>query len=282
MNALERLVTSIESVDGLDRLTAPVVAEIKHLTDSTPVKNALSGTWLGHPLHPPLTDVPIGTWAAAGLLDLLGGRGSAKAARRLVALGILAAVPTAAAGLSDWSDTHGGTQRVGAVHAAGNVAALTLQMQSYRARRKGHRIRGAALSGVALGLVAGSGYLGGHMSFNLGVGVNRNAFEPAVTDWSDAGPEPTDGAPVRVVVGDVPVLLVRDGSELAALSATCCHAGGPLDEGELVDGCIQCPWHGSTFRLRDGEVVRGPATSAQPRWETRVVAGRVEVRQAAP
>jgi nitrite reductase/ring-hydroxylating ferredoxin subunit len=190
-------------------------------------------------------------------------------------------VPTAASGLADWSETYGPEMRVGLVHAAANVAGLALQLASYGARRRGRRVRGAALSLAGLGVAGAAGYLGGHLVYGLGVGVNHAAFEHRPEDWVDVADADglVDDKPLRVAAGGIPVVVVRTSSgDLFALSATCVHAGGPLDEGELVDGCLRCPWHASTFRLTDGRAVRGPATLPQPVWQVRVAGGRLEVR----
>lgn len=277
----QTIVRRIEAMGGLDKLAQPLAAKVKEATRPTAVKNALSGTWLGHPLHPMLTDLPIGAWVMSWVLDVLGGKRGARAARRLVGLGVLAALPTAAAGLSDWSDTYGADQRVGLVHAVGNVSGVVLQTCSYLARRRGRRFSGMAISTAAVGTMLGSAYLGGHLSFNRGVGVSHTAFEEPVTDWTDvAATEEVgkDGRPMRVSAKGVPVVLVRRGEEVCALSATCVHAGGPLDEGEILDGSIRCPWHGSIFRLTDGKALRGPAATTQPVWEVRTEGGRVQVR----
>jgi uncharacterized membrane protein len=162
MTIAQRLVNEIGSLDGLDRVARPLATRVARATRPTPVKNALSGTWLGHPLHPMLSDLPIGAWVMAELLDLTLGKSGARATRRLVAVGVLAAVPTAAAGLSDWSDTYGGDRRVGLVHALGNAVATLLQASSYVARRRGSRKGAMVLSAIAVGTVTGTGYLGGH------------------------------------------------------------------------------------------------------------------------
>lgn len=278
-----RIVRRAETLTTLDAVTRPVAARVKRVTQATPVKNALSGTWLGHPLHPMLTDLPIGAWVTAALVDVTGGGPGADVARRLVGAGVVAALPTAAAGLSDWSDTYGADQRVGLVHALGNVAATTLQAGSYVERRRGHRAIGMALSSLALGAMTVAAYLGGHLSYGRGLGVAHTAFEEPVTEWvdvaalADLGP---GGRPLRVEAKGIPVLLVREGQEVLALSATCAHAGGPLDEGEVLDGSVRCPWHGSVFRLRGGKALRGPASTTQPVWQARVEGGRVQVRSA--
>lgn len=280
----QQLARRIEDLDQLDQLSRPLAEAAGRATRPDEVKNALSGTWLGHQLHPVLTDLPIGAWVMAAALDWTAPRSGAKAARRLVGLGILAAVPAAATGASDWSETYGAEQRVGIVHAVANSTALVLQTASWLARRRGRRLRGMGLSTAGLGVTLAAGYLGGHLSFIRGVGVNHTAFDNAVSDWTDVAAlaDLAAGKPVRVTPGGVPVVLVQRDGEVAALSATCVHAGGPLDEGEVIDGCIKCPWHASRFELPGGKVVRGPAASDQPAWEVRVEDGRVQVRSAVP
>ncbi len=278
----QRIVKQIEDKKGLDRLGGPLADAAGRATSPRSIKNALSGTWLGHQLHPMLTDVPIGSWFSASLLDFTAGPSGGRSAQRLVGFGILAAVPTAAAGASDWSESYGAEQRVGLVHALGNVGALTLQVASYLARRRGSRGAGIALSAAGTGLAAAAGYLGGTLTLDQGVGVNHTVFEDSVSEWTDVAAltELAPGQLVRVSASGVPVVLVRQGSTVHALSATCVHAGGPLDEGTLVDGCVRCPWHGSEFRLTDGKVHRGPAAAAQPSWQVRLQDERVQVRSA--
>ena len=279
---VQPFVHRIEEMECLDGVARPLAAGTGRLTRATPVKNALSGTWFGHPLRPVLTDLPIGAWTMAAVLDVAGGSPSAGAARRLVGTGAVAALPAAAAGWADWSDTYGADQRVGLVHALGNLAATFLQMGSYLCRRRGHRGAGVALSAVALGAVTVTGYLGGHLSYIRGVGVNHTAFEEPATDWVDVASLddlPPDGRPLRALAKGVPLMLVRHaGEDVVALSATCTHAGGPLDEGKMLDGSVRCPRHGSVFRLADGKVLRGPASTTQPVWKARIQGERVEVR----
>ncbi|MEV7200907.1 Rieske 2Fe-2S domain-containing protein [Streptomyces griseoluteus] len=280
---IEQVIQDIEDRAALDALTGPAAKLVNKVTQPTAVKNALSGTWLGHALHPVLTDVPIGAWSMATVLDLTTGERGAVAARRLVGLGVLAAVPTAASGASDWADTFGGPQRVGLVHGMLNGAATVLQAASWVARLTGRRRAGVVLSGVGLGLTGASAYLGGHLSYVNGVGVNHTAFEEPTGKWTDVAALTAleEDKPLRVDADGVPVVLVRHGGTVSALSATCTHAGGPLDEGKVdADGCLHCPWHGSAFRLSDGEVTRGPATVPQPDWDVKISQERVLVRAA--
>jgi nitrite reductase/ring-hydroxylating ferredoxin subunit/uncharacterized membrane protein len=282
---MRQLIKYIEDREAFDRLSGPVAGWVQRGTRHDAVENALSGTWLGHKLHPALTDLPIGAWTMASALDMTAGPAGADAARRLVGLGVIATLPTAAAGATDWSVSYGAEQRVGLVHALANVTATVAQAASWVARRKGLRVTGMALSGVGLGIAAFAAHLGGHLVLARGVGVSHTAFEPDVTDWTDVAAlsDLNEGKPVRVTPGGVPVVLVHQDGSLYALSADCVHAGGPLDEGTVTaDGCIRCPWHGSVFRLADGRATRGPASGDQPSWQVKVDDGRVLVRSSAP
>ncbi len=281
MSVLHNLVEWIGRRTVLDAVADRSESIVRPALRARPVTNALNGTWLGHPLHPLLVVAPIGTWASAGLLDLIGGEEAEPSADALVVAGVVSALPTAAAGYVQWVDTYGEGRRVGIVHAITNIAALALQVASIRDRRAGRRGRGRALSYTALGAVAAGGYLGGHLSYVYGVGVDHTAFTSGPDDWTATGVAPSDvveGRATATVAGDRQVLLTRHGGRLVALDAVCTHAGGPLPDGELADGCVRCPWHGSVFRLDDGTVVEGPATAPQPRLEVRALADVVEVR----
>jgi nitrite reductase/ring-hydroxylating ferredoxin subunit len=227
-----------------------------------------------------LTDVPIGAWTMSTLLDLVGGSEAESAADFLVGTGILSAIPTAATGLNDWSDTIGAERRIGAVHASANVVALSLYVASLLARRSGGRGTGKVLGLAGFGVLIVGAYLGGHLSFAKGVNVNHTFLEYRPQEWTTvlAEAELGEGEMRRVSAGDASVLLVREDGQIHALANTCSHAGGPLNEGELADGCVVCPWHGSAFRLSDGHIVRGPASVPQPAYETRVRGGKIEVR----
>jgi len=281
--APKQLATRLERLEALDRVADPVATTVRDAIPSGAVKDALSGTWLGHAVHPLLTDTVIGAWTSALMLDLLGGKKGRAGADRLVAIGILCALPTAATGASDWSDCAGKERRVGLVHALSNSAALGLFSASYAARRRGSRGLGRALAlagGGALGL---GGYLGGHLSYVRGVGVNETAFEEWPTDWVavlDESDVPQDGSFAHGDADGVGVLVSRQDGVLRAISSRCTHRSGALEDGEVDDGCVVCPLHGSTFSLADGSVRRGPATVPQPEFDVRVRSGRVEVRAA--
>jgi nitrite reductase/ring-hydroxylating ferredoxin subunit/uncharacterized membrane protein len=267
------------SDDRLDRVAGPVGDAVRDGLDRQPTKDFLSGTWLGHPLHPLLTDLPIGFWTSAFTLDLVGGRRSRRAATHLVAWGVASAVPTALSGAADWGDTTGPARRIGLVHAAANSTALACYVASWWARVRGRHGRGIAygLAGATAATVGG--YLGGHLLQTLGVGVDRTSSPQPPSDWTRVAStgEVTD-APRRVLAGEAPVVVVRHHGAVVALDARCPHRGGPMEQGELRDGCITCPWHGSAFRVDTGELVQGPATVDLPCYEARVVGDAVEVR----
>jgi nitrite reductase/ring-hydroxylating ferredoxin subunit/uncharacterized membrane protein len=278
----DALLERIESIEALDAVSEPLQA-VTHAAapNGSAIKDLLSGTWLGHPLHPALTDVVVGAWSSALLLDVAGGKTGRRAADRLVGAGVLAAVPTAAAGLSDWSDLQGESRRIGAVHALGNTTALALYAGSWLARKRGRRGRGIALSTMGYGIASLSAWLGGHLSFVRGVGVNQTAFESGPDRWTSV-PEPRDlhvRGRATVRVEDVDVLLVRDEKTVFALSDRCSHRGCSLAEGDVRDGAVTCPCHGSTFRLADGAVVRGPATAPQPSYEVRTHDGELQLQR---
>ena len=280
--ARELIAEKIEGVDALDAVAEPLQNAIHAaVPQGSIVKDLLSGTWLGHPVHPPLTDVVIGAWTSALALDLVGGEQTDKAAERLIGIGILAAVPTAATGASDWADVRGGDRRIGTVHALGNTTALLLHALSWAARRRGHRTRGVALSAVGYGIATFSAWLGGHLSFGKGVGVNQTAFESAPKDWTpvlEAGAL-QERELTRAEAEGLGVLLVRDGEWIHAIADRCSHRGCSLAEGELLDDAVRCRCHGSTFRLEDGSIVKGPATAPQPAYDAQESDGTIQIRQ---
>jgi len=282
---LHRLAHEVGELESLDPPARRLLDLAHRAIRPGRLRSTLSGTFLGHSLHPLLTDVPIGTWTSALVLDAVGGRDSRAAARRLIATGILASLPTATTGAVEWADSadrRASTRRIGLVHAAANVAALALFSASYLARRRDRDDRrGRALAlvgGAALGV---GGHLGGHLSYVNGEGVAATSFEPGRFEWTPTLPVAELAAkhPTCVLAGGVPVLLVRAGERIEALANRCNHRGGPLHEGAVSGGSVTCPWHGSRFRLTDGSVERGPASSPQPAFEARVRDGRVEVRQ---
>jgi nitrite reductase/ring-hydroxylating ferredoxin subunit/uncharacterized membrane protein len=283
--AAHDLAERIGEVHALDPVGQTLGKFVRNAVPPGPVKDALSGTWLGHALHPLLTDVPIGSWTSATMLDLVGGREAAGASEKLIGIGIAAAVPTFWTGWTEYADSevaNPSVRRMGIVHAASNGTALALYGASLAARRKGNRGRGVLLGLAGAAALGAGGFLGGHLSYAKGVGVDVTAFESGPEDWTEVAraAEVADDRPHKVSVDGVDILLVRHEGALRALSNTCTHRGGPLNEGELVDGCVQCPWHGSRFSLSDGSVRRGPATAPQPVYDVRERDGGVEVKAA--
>jgi nitrite reductase/ring-hydroxylating ferredoxin subunit len=274
----EEVAQRLERWAALDTLAAPLRGVARRLVPAeTALKDALSGTWLGHPLHPLLTDVVVGSWTSALVLDRVGADDGADV---LVALGVAAALPTALSGLSDWADLPTDTRRVGVVHALGNTAALILHGVSLAERLRGCRARGQALSAAGIGIAMASAWLGGHLSFGRGVGVNQTVFEDLPHDWTAVADDAdlAEGALTGVSADGTGVMLARQRGRIWALVDRCSHRGCALHEGTLGDGTVKCACHGSTFRLEDGSIVTGPATAPQPRLLVQVREGRVEVR----
>jgi nitrite reductase/ring-hydroxylating ferredoxin subunit len=275
-----RLAEEVERAEALDSIARPASKAVANAIPHGPLKDLLSGTFLGHPLHPLLTDVPLGAWFSAIALDVVGGKAAEDAADKLVGIGVLAAFPTVASGLSDWSDFLGGERRVGFVHAVANAVALACFGSSYVARRRGARGKGRFLSLLGGAAMSAGGYLGGHLSFAQGANVNRNAWEHGISDWTPVADEASlpDGEPTVVEAGDAKIMLRKDGTRITAIGDVCAHAGGPLHEGTFENGCVTCPWHASTFRLDGGDVVHGPSTVPQPAYDVRTEDGKVLVR----
>src|SRR5579884_4370871 len=216
LTPLEPLVGRIETEEALDRVGQPLGSAVRDAVSASGLKDVLSGTWLGHAVHPMLTDVVIGAFSSASLLDITAGERAGVARQRLVGLGLLAYLPTAAAGVNDWADTEPvdpRVRRVGLVHAGGNAVAAWLYGLSWLAHRRGARRRAAGLGVAGLGVLMTGGYLGGHLSLSRGVGPDQTVFDPGPTDWTVAADasQLVDGRPLRAIVGDTPVLLVRDG-----------------------------------------------------------------------
>lgn len=250
-------------------------------------KNALHGVWLGHPLHPAITDIPVGSWTVAATLDLLEMRGDLEykaGADFAVLVGILGAVPAALSGITDWSDTHGKPQRVGALHGILNVGAAALYAGSYAARKSDQRGLGRFLGFLGYGLVLASSYLGGELSYAQKIGVNH-APDPEgeiPEEYTPAIPEAEliEGKPVKVTIQGTDFLILKTSERIFAMAEKCSHLSGPLSEGKVEGDTIVCPWHRSRFCLTDGRVEDGPATSNQPVLDVKIENGTVMVRAA--
>lgn len=273
---LDRTTNWLERSDWMDR-PSDALQKVTSLLRPGIVKDLLSGTPIGHPAHPMLVLLPIGSAVSTVVVDLFGN--SPQTSRRLLGIGLLSAVPAAAAGLSDWDATLGGERRVGLAHAACSAAGISLLGWSWITRGRGRS--GMLSAALGTSLLGGSGWLGGHLAYALGVGVDATAFQHSTTEWTDACAESEldDHGPHVVNVDDRSVLLVRRGAKVSAFANRCTHRGGPLAEGKVTDELVECPWHQSRFRLSDGTVECGPATRPQPLFQTRVVDGRVQLRR---
>jgi nitrite reductase/ring-hydroxylating ferredoxin subunit len=272
MKAISRL----ERAGRLDKVVT-VGQRVARVIRPGKIRDGLHGVWLGHPLHPLLVQAAAGTWLSASIVDFASG--DEAAARRLTAAGLAASAPAIAAGTVDWSEQHEQQMRVGVVHALANAVAVgcyggSLLVRPPRASR--------ALRLAGLGALAAGGVLGGHLSFRLAGGANHAEAVPHLIEpgWHHlaAAADLPDDKPVRMMLGEVPVVAIRAGGHVHVLADRCSHMSGPLSDGDLADGCLTCPWHGSVFRVSDGSVARGPATAPQPAFDTRVVDGAVQVR----
>ena len=240
------------------------------------IRDALHGVWLGHPLHPVLAQAAAGAWLSASVLDLSPGQEAASGL--LTFAGLSAAVPAALAGAADWSEQHEQQMRVGVIHALGNALAIGLYSASLTVRGRRRR---QVLRLCGLVSASGAGLLGGHLAFRLAGGANHAEGVPHLVPpgwhYLMKSADLSEGKPVRQVVGEIPVVAVRARGAVRVLADRCSHMSGPLSEGDLNDGCLACPWHGSVFRIADGSVARGPATAPQPAFQVREVGGALQV-----
>ncbi|MEV4346586.1 Rieske (2Fe-2S) protein [Actinoplanes sp. NPDC049596] len=276
-----QILNRLEEARSLDPVTEKLQAAVTAVVKPQRLRDLLHGTLTGHALHPVLVQVPVGAFISSAILDLL--PGTRRAATTLVGVGVAGAVPAIAAGWTDWSQMTKDRQRVGLVHAAANAVAVGLYTASFVARLRGRSGRGLGLAGLS---VAGLGaYLGGHLSYAMSAGVNQAAPQLAriPESWTEIGSLASmpEGKPFVRAVEGVPVLFYRLGDRVTAMLEACGHETGPLGEGDVIgsgsDACVVCPWHGSVFRLTDGGVVHGPASSNQPVLRVKVADGMVAV-----
>lgn len=252
----------------------------------TKIKNFLHGTWLGHPLHPVITDVPVGAWTAAAVLDgmeLLGEKKYKSGADAAIAIGLIGAVGSAITGLTDWSGTTKKKQKIGLMHGMLNLGATALYTTSYFLRKnENDRKTAIALAMLGYGITGFAAYLGGHLVYGEQVGVDHTQISAEYPqDFVAVLPENEleENQMKAAKAGEISVLLAKQNGEIFALANTCSHLGGPLCDGELKADCsVVCPWHHSEFSLKDGSVISGPATEPQPKFEVRVMNGQIEVK----
>ena len=266
--ASARLATFIRRTESDERLE-PVVAQTRaRFLDGVEARRSRSP--FGQRTRP--SCAPLPRLCADRLFHLRNDRRLGRPTRRrsdAYGAGVLRAVPTAATGLSDWADTADAERRVGFLHLAANTAAVSLYAASWWARRRGLDRRGQALGLAGATVMTAAGWLGGHLAYGMGVGVDTTAFEGGPTEWTEIARPETARAVERAPTASRAVLEDEEGQP-RVLADRCTHRGGPLSEGQVADGCVTCPWHGSRFDLVDGHVVRGPATEPAPVDEVRV------------
>jgi nitrite reductase/ring-hydroxylating ferredoxin subunit/uncharacterized membrane protein len=240
-----------------------------------PIKDFLNGKWLGHSIHAALTDLPIGAFTLAILFDIIDLRTAADVS---IGVGILGMVAAAVAGVADYSDTDDEPRMVATVHATVMVAALVLYLISFWMRYSNpaaDRMLPIVLSLIAYAVVTAGAFIGGELVYTLGNMVNRHAWRfYGQPKWTKLDlTEIPEGVPTAAKAGAQTLVVVREGQTVHALHAQCAHAGGPLAEGKYVDGCIECPWHYSRYRVSDGKRTQGPTTFDQPRYDVRAAEG---------
>ncbi len=289
MMLTKRVASLVEQIPGLSdtglKLSRSIhEAVMKGGKPARKLADLLHGTWLGHPLHPVLTDVAIGAWAFAGVFDVIasvkGDRYAERAADFLTTAGTVAAVPTALAGLADYSVIRKPAVTTATLHALLNDVNVVLYLLSIQDRKRGNRERALFFSSVALGLMAASAWLGGHLVYQQRVGVDHSDDFEGPEGWTPVLEDKNlpEAEAKRVDVDGKGILLYRCDGRILAIGSVCSHAGGPLEEGDIQDCRVTCPWHDSVFDLRDGSIVHGPATRPQARFDTRVRDGRIEIR----
>jgi nitrite reductase/ring-hydroxylating ferredoxin subunit/uncharacterized membrane protein len=281
----QRIVDALPWLDAVAEKVQPKVQEAVE-AGGTPVRNVLDGTPIEVPLHPALTDVPVGSWTAALVFDgfdaATGSRAMRNAADATLVVGIVGGLAAAATGLSDWRYLSGGSRRMGVAHGLLNGVGLALSTASLGLRAAGRRNAGRLTFLVGYSISGMAAHLGGELSYGHGLRVNRNVFERRGPDEFTPVLEESelpDSGMRRVSVYGTKVLLSRaDDGRICAISDVCSHFGGPLADGDREGNTIVCPWHKSRFDLCSGEVIDGPAVFPQALYETRVHDGNIEIK----
>ena len=287
MDSTESLMHVVDN-PAIDRVAEPLSQAVRRVYKAAgpmgqQAKNALHGVWLGHPLHPVFTDLPLGAWTTALALDAAAGEdpGMRRAATFAMGVGLAGAAGAAVTGLTDWSETDGQSRRNGLIHGLLNVTATTLFAAAFALRRKDSHDGGRKCAWAGYAIALGAAYLGGDLVYRQRIGVTHaggelpKEFTPVIDSAALA-----ENTMVRASTGGTDILLVRQHGRICALVHSCAHLGGPLSEGKLKDGSVVCPWHGSEFALDDGRVLNGPAAHNQPCLAVRERDGRIEVKAA--
>lgn len=278
--------TELLDQPALDRIGEPLRKAVHDVYASAgpagaQAKNVMHGVWLRHPLHPVLTDIPVGAWTAALAIDAAAGRdrGMRRAATFAIGLGLAGAVGAAITGLTDWSETDGHARRTGLVHGLLNLTATTLFAVAFAQRQNDSHETGRTCAWAGYAVAMGAAYLGGDLVYGQRIGVTHadvdlpEEFTPVLESAALA-----ENTMTTARAGEADILLVRQHGRVCAMVNSCAHLGGPLSEGTLNDGSVVCPWHGSTFALEDGRVINGPSTHDQPCLEVRERSGTIEVK----
>jgi nitrite reductase/ring-hydroxylating ferredoxin subunit/uncharacterized membrane protein len=281
-NALMQVVDS----PALDRIAEPLSKAVRGAYEAAgpagqQLKDAAHGVWLGHPLHPVFTDLPLGAWTTALALDCTanGDEGRRRAATFAMGVGLAGALGAAVTGLTDWSETQGESRRTGLLHGLLNITATTLFATSWAMRQRDSHDTGRAAAWAGYAIAIGAAWFGGNLVYDQRIGVtNADAHLPEEFTPVLRSDALADNTMTRARVGKADVLLVRQNGRVCALAHDCAHLGGPLSEGTLKDGSVICPWHGSEFALEDGRVLTGPSTHNQPCLEVRERDGQIEVK----
>jgi len=275
----DRLVATMPWLDRVAAVWVKIGDPIVGQNAPKPLKDALAGVWFGHPLHPAVVQAPLGFWMSSLAMDLFD---QDEAADLLLTLGLVSAGAAAWTGMAQWQDTQNqeSARRLGALHASLNGIGTAVYAASLVQRRRDNRDAGLILSTLGLGLVSFSSWLGGDLSYDLGIGVDHTAFDKEPEDWVDvlAESDLQDGKPQRVLAEDYPVMLLKRGLTIQAIGSTCPHLSAPLEDGEIDGDTVICPWHGSVFCLNDGALIHGPATAPVTSFDVMVEGGRVFVK----
>lgn len=288
------IVDIIERQDWIDKISDPVHTGVDAFYRSLggigkKIENFLNGTWLGHPLHPVLTDIPTGSFTTAVVLDVMesttGKKAYGKGADIALAVGVAGGVASAVSGLTDWHYLGKKRRRFGMIHALLNITSLVFYSGSLALRGSKKRSAGRWMAYTGYALTTVAAYLGGDLVYRQKIGVNHAPEIPVSDEWKFVMflDQVREGELQKVDFNGIPVLLVRQGDQVYAIAETCAHLGGPLSEGELRDDfSVVCPWHGSRYDLKTGKVLDGPSAYPQPCFQVRVQNSRVEIKQTDP
>jgi nitrite reductase/ring-hydroxylating ferredoxin subunit/uncharacterized membrane protein len=286
----ERLATAAANSGLIKGIADPLYDILNKLLQETPLrplKLFANGTWLQHPLHPLLTDVPVGAWTLAMLLELIallfGVQNLGIASTIAIGLGVLAALAAIVTGFSDWMDVDPPEKALGMLHAILNIISTILfAVAFFMLWSSGWTVTVPAfvIALIAYLIITLGAFIGGDLVYRMGTMINRNAYRSGPKDFvpAIAFSDLTENQTKRVEVKGQPILLLRRGDKVYAVGAVCSHYGGPLEKGKIIGSTVQCPYHYSRFSLEDGSVKEGPSSSPVPAYDTQVVGGQVQVK----